>query len=293
MPRCARAVSITGYYHVYDRGNSKQIIFEDDSDRYRFLSDISDRFARHEVAVLAWCLMDNHFHLMVDDPLDNLSKAMQCALTAYAKYFNGKTGRTGHLFDNRYSRVAVESDTQAVQLLDYIHLNPVKGALDSLEAYRWSSYKAYQLGYDPFDICDAAPMLDIVGGSRCYCEHLEEVAGRIWSVEVLPRRRIPDEDALSVACEVLPSIDPALLKALPRPERDALSAEAQAGASHGQANCPYHRYRRYKRDQGHHRLERGGVRQGTNRYWHASCLSPMRENTHVSLSPMSAKRRPP
>lgn len=125
MPRCARAVSLTGYYHVYDRGNSKQIIFEDDSDRYRFLSDISDRFARHEVAVLAWCLMDNHFHLMVDDPFDNLSKAMQCALTAYAKYFNGKTGRTGHLFDNRYSRVAVESDTQAVQLLDYIHFNPV------------------------------------------------------------------------------------------------------------------------------------------------------------------------
>ena len=146
---------------------------------------------------------------------------MQCALTAYAKYFNGKTGRTGHLFDNRYSRVAVESDTQAVQLLDYIHLNPVKGALDSLEAYRWSSYKAYQLGYDPFDICDAAPMLDIVGGSRRYCEHLEEVAGRIWSVEVLPRRRIPDEEAFSVAREVLPSIDPALLKALPRPERDA------------------------------------------------------------------------
>ena len=99
----------------------------------------------------------------------------------------------------------------AVQLLDYIHLNPVKGALDSLEAYRWSSFKAYQLGYDPFDICDAAPMLDIVGGSRCYCEHLKEVAGRIWSVEVLPRRRIPDEEALSVAREVLPSIDPTLL----------------------------------------------------------------------------------
>ena len=92
MPRCARAVSLTGYYHVFDRCNSKQIIFEDDSDRYRFLSDISDRFARHEVAVLAWCLMDNHFHLMVDDPFDNLSKAMQCALTAYAKYFNGKRG---------------------------------------------------------------------------------------------------------------------------------------------------------------------------------------------------------
>lgn len=73
------------------------------------------------------------------------------------EYFNRKTGRTGHLFDNCYSRVAVESDTQAVQLLDYIRLNLVKGALGSIEAYRWSSYKAYQqayqLGYDPFDIC--------------------------------------------------------------------------------------------------------------------------------------------
>lgn len=69
------------------------------------------------------------------------------------EYFNRKTGRTGHLFDNCYSRVAVESDTQAVQLLDYIRLNLVKGALGSIEAYRWSRYKAYQLGYDPFDIC--------------------------------------------------------------------------------------------------------------------------------------------
>ena len=221
MPRCAREISLTGYYHVFDRGNSKQIIFEDDSDRYRFLSDISDRFACHDVAVLSWCLMDNHFFVMVDDPYDNLSKAMQCALTAYAKYFNGKTGRTGHLFDNRYSRVAVELDAQAVQLLDYIHLNPVKGSLDSLDAYRWSSFKAYQLGYDPFDICDVASMLDIVGGSRRYCEHLKEVAGRIWSVEILPRRRISDEDALVVAREALPGIDPTLLKGLARPDRDA------------------------------------------------------------------------
>lgn len=81
------------------------------------------------------------------------------------------------MFDNRYSRVAVESDTQAVQLLDYIHLNPVKGAIDSLEAYRWSSFRAYQLGYDPFDICDAAPMLDIVGGLVAIVSILRKLPG--------------------------------------------------------------------------------------------------------------------
>lgn len=176
MPRCARAVSITGYYHVFDRGNSKQIIFEDDSDRYRFLSDISDRFARHEVAVLAWCLMDNHFHLMVDDPCDNLSKAMQCALTAYAKYFNGKTGRTGHLFDNRYSRVAVESDTQAVQLLDYIHLNPVKGAINSLEAYRWSATRHISWA-----------MIPLTSAMRPLCSILSEAPVAIASIS----RKLP------------------------------------------------------------------------------------------------------
>lgn len=82
------------------------------------------------------------------------------------EYFNGKTGRTGHLFDNRYSRVAVESDTQAVQLLDYIHLNPVKGALDSLDAYRWSSFKAYQLGYDPFTSANTHVSLSPMSAKR-------------------------------------------------------------------------------------------------------------------------------
>lgn len=98
------------------------------------------------------------------------------------EYFNGKTGRTGHLFDNRYSRVAVESDTQAVQLLDYIHLNPVKGASDSLEGYRWSSYKTYQLGLDPFDICDAAPMLENTHVSLSpMCEKgALYMGGRLW-----------------------------------------------------------------------------------------------------------------
>ena len=138
MPREARTVSITGYYHIFDRGNSKQIIFEDDSDRYRFLSDIQERFVRFGVTVLAWCLMGNHFHLMVDDPHDRISNAMQCALTAYSKYFNKKTGRTGHLFDNRYFRIPVESDSQALALIDYIHLNPVKGSLGKLDSYRWS-----------------------------------------------------------------------------------------------------------------------------------------------------------
>ncbi len=90
------------------------------------------------------------------------------------------------MFDNRYSRVAVESDTQTVQLLDYIPLNPVKGAINSLEAYRWSSYKAYRLGLDPFDICDAAPMLETthetthVSLSPMSAKRRPPHGGRLW-----------------------------------------------------------------------------------------------------------------
>lgn len=220
MPREARAVSITGYYHIFDRGNSKQIIFEDDSDRYRFLSDIQERFERFGVTVLAWCLMGNHFHLMVDDPHDRISNAMQCALTAYSKYFNKKTGRTGHLFDNRYSRIPVESDSQALALIDYIHLNPVKGSLGKLDSYRWSSFKAYELGYDPFDLCDVSSMLDLVGGSTRYREHLQESAKKFSTINVMPRERLSDEEASVLAREILGEIDPAYLKALPRGERN-------------------------------------------------------------------------
>lgn len=220
MPRNARSVSITGYYHVYDRGNSKQIIFEDDSDRYRFLSDIQERFDRYGVVVLAWCLMGNHFHLMVDDPRDCLSKAMQCALTAYAKYFNKKTGRTGHLFDNRYSRKSIECDSQALVLIDYIHLNPVKGMLGDLECYRWSSYRAYICGYDVFGLCDAFPMLDLVGGSLRYREHLESTAATYDDSYLTPREKLSEDEALQRAREALGGIDPVIVKALPRPKRD-------------------------------------------------------------------------
>ena len=115
------------------------------------------------------------------------------ALTAYAKYFNGKTGRTDHLFDNRYSRVAVESDTQAVQLLDYIHLNPVKGAIDSLEAYRWSSFRAYQLGYDPLTSA-MRPLCSILsGGLVAIASILRKLPGgsgqlRFFRVDGFPTR---------------------------------------------------------------------------------------------------------
>lgn len=126
MPRTGRVVSLTGYNHIIARGNGGICIFEDDEDRYRMLTLFEDKLVGNGIVVTAWCLMSNHFHLMVDDPNGRISSCMSGILTSYVKYFNHKTDRVGHLFQDRFKNIPVENDIQAIALADYIHMNPVK-----------------------------------------------------------------------------------------------------------------------------------------------------------------------
>lgn len=201
MPRGPRVSSVSGFYHVSARGTGRVNIFEDDSDRYRFLTLLQDKLGGQDISLCAWCLMSNHFHLMVDDPRGALSESMKALLISYAKYFNGKTGRVGHLFQNRFTSVPVDNDTQAILLADYIHLNPVKAGLGRAEDYRWSSYSAYALGYDRFGICDPGPILDLVGGSSVYLNLIENSAGS-YPLERTTRSFVSDDDALTLAREI-------------------------------------------------------------------------------------------
>ena len=148
MPRTGRVVSLTGYNHIIARGNGGICIFEDDEDRYRMLTLFEDKLVGNGVGVTAWCLMSNHFHLMVDDPYEKISSCMSGVLTSYAMYFNRKTDRVGHLFQDRFTNIPVENDVQAISLADYIHMNPVKAGISAVDTYRWSSYRAYAYGYD-------------------------------------------------------------------------------------------------------------------------------------------------
>lgn len=95
MPRTGRVVSLTGYNHIIARGNGGICIFEDDEDRYRMLTLFEDKLVGNGVGVTAWCLMSNHFHLMVDDPYEKISSCMSGVLTSYAMYFNRKTDELG------------------------------------------------------------------------------------------------------------------------------------------------------------------------------------------------------
>jgi len=144
------------YYHIYNRGNSKQIIFLDDKDRERFLKllylcnsrqriDFSNDIVKRKidawdfqkgqsiVNIGAWVLMPNHFHLYITPkteallPFDNaITDFMHRVLTAYSKYFNAKHKRTGSLFEGKFKSVHIEKETQAKYLFSYIHLNPLK-----------------------------------------------------------------------------------------------------------------------------------------------------------------------
>ena len=143
----ARAVRIQfpgAFYHVTSRGNERKAVFKSRRDREKFLSYVESATERYGAVVQAYCLMDNHYHLLVETPLGNLSKIMQHINGAYTTYFNTKRERSGHLFQGRYKAILVEADEYAKELSRYIHLNPVRAAMvEKPEEYKWSSCRYY------------------------------------------------------------------------------------------------------------------------------------------------------
>jgi REP element-mobilizing transposase RayT len=137
-------------YHVTSRGNEKKDIFRNKKDREKFLSYLSSAWERHGAVFHAYCLMSNHFHLMVETPLGNLSRIMKHINGSYTTYFNVRHNRVGHLFQGRYKALLVQADTYAAELSRYIHLNPVRAKMvPSPEEYQWSSCRQYLEGTEP------------------------------------------------------------------------------------------------------------------------------------------------
>jgi REP element-mobilizing transposase RayT len=132
------------YYHVTSRGNEQKDVFMSQTDRQKFLSYLESAVFRYGAVVHVWCLMNNHYHLLMETPSGNLSRIMQHINGAYTNYYNVKRKRAGHLFQGRYKAIIVEADEYAKELSRYIHLNPVNaGIVSRPEEYRWSSYREY------------------------------------------------------------------------------------------------------------------------------------------------------
>ena len=144
MVRPLRVEFAGAFYHVLNRGNAGEAIFKSKKDRERFLDCIARAVERFSLKIHTYCLMMNHYHLLVETPEPNLSKAIQLLNVSYATYFNRKYHRNGHLFQGRFKSILVDEDAYLKYLSRYIHLNPVRAKLVEYPAdYSWSSYREF------------------------------------------------------------------------------------------------------------------------------------------------------
>lgn len=143
MPRPLRLLIPGGLYHVTARGNERRAIFRDDADRERFLGVLAAVAVESGWQVLAYCLMENHFHLLVLTPEPNLNAGMHKLNGRYAQWFNRRHGRVGHLFQGRYGAKLVRTESQLHATIRYIIRNPVRsGCCEHLRVWEWSSHRA-------------------------------------------------------------------------------------------------------------------------------------------------------
>ena len=141
MARPLRIQYPGAFYHVTSRGNERKAIYRNDKDRTKFLSYLESASERYDALIHAYCLMDNHYHLLLETPRSNLSRILHHVNGAYTTYFNVKRDRCGHLFQGRYKAILVEKDAYCQELSRYIHLNPVRaGIAKSPSEYTWSSF---------------------------------------------------------------------------------------------------------------------------------------------------------
>ncbi|MCB2043215.1 MAG: transposase [Rhodoferax sp.] len=145
MARLAR-VSVPGHpYHVIQRGNNRQPIFGSDADREKMRSLLAENAIQFDVAIHAYVLMDNHFHLLVTPQLqDALPKMMQAVGRRYVRHFNDAHQRSGTLWEGRYKSALVQSERYLLACMVYLDLNPVRaGIVGRAQDYPWSSHAHY------------------------------------------------------------------------------------------------------------------------------------------------------
>ena len=144
MPREARKLSSTHIYHVMIRGNRRQDIFLEDEDRLRFIGILKKKKQKGEYELYAFCLMNNHVHLLIKEKKEQLSQIMKRINISYVNYFNRKYKQVGHLFQDRFKSETIEDENYLLAVLNYIHHNPFNAfIINNLADYPWSSYDMY------------------------------------------------------------------------------------------------------------------------------------------------------
>lgn len=198
MPRRARIHGSSGFYHIVSRGIGKQILFEDEADYLFFLNTLKKYIQGEQYQLLAFCLMENHYHLLMklDSDMDLIMKKIN---TRYAFYYNEKYERTGHLFQDRYKSVPIETNQQLMNVVRYIHNNPAKAGICPPDQYRWSSWRYYT---GTKGIVETELILKLVGGIDGFLEFSLQEDGT-EHLDIRETHRIKDNSAKRIIKETL------------------------------------------------------------------------------------------
>ena len=213
-----------GVFHVVARGNERAPVFRDDRDRERFLEILGEVAVRYRWRVLAYCLMGNHFHLLVMTLEPMLARGMRQLNGVYAQWFNRRHRRVGHLFQGRYKAVVVQTDAHLRRTVRYVIRNPIRAGLSGRpEQWRWTSHHA-TVGRSAAGVVAVDELL------ACFADGREEALRRyrlmVESLEEPPPARHPlvaGDDVFVVERLACVPRDPEFTRAMVRPPRPALA----------------------------------------------------------------------
>ena len=187
MARHPRIESSTGIYHVMNRGVDRSPIFFDDGGRVDFGRCLAECNERYDFTVLAYCLMSNHYHLVVRAPSEELSRSMHRLGTRVARHTNDNAGRDGPLFRGRFRALPVETDEYFENVVRYVHRNPLDlPTAEPLAEYRWSSYRTYLGLRRPPRFLDTSLFLDRFDGDTTRIAEFTEGEARVNPRELDP-----------------------------------------------------------------------------------------------------------
>ena len=231
MPRAARIKSETGVYHVMLRGIGKQNIFEDDLDKQKFLMLLAECKTKSGFNLYAYCLMNNHVHLLLktgNEPLEIIFRRLG---SNYVYWYNTRYERVGHLFQDRYKSEPVEDNAYLKTVIRYIHYNPVKGGLSKDIHYPYSSFAAYERG-DTEGLTDIETPLAVIGKEEFFRYHAKRCTDVCMDVSEQTRHPITEEAAAVLVHKYSKTDTLAAFSALPQDKQEKAIVKAhEKGAS--------------------------------------------------------------
>ena len=218
MPRSVRKISENGIYHVMLRGINRQQIFADSEDYKKFLDCLREYQKKCEFRLYAYCLMPNHIHLLMKPEKEPLGMIFRRLGASFVYWYNGKYGRSGHLFQDRYKSELVTTEAYFVTVIRYIHQNPVKGGLcDTPADYPYSSYSGY---FCEGSMIDSEPILSAMDRETFRQINLAPTQESCMDVSDTFRKRLTDEQLLTKMRKISGCGNASEFQTLPTEKRD-------------------------------------------------------------------------